>query len=159
MKRLMLLLLLFASGSSFGGQLTTNEVDVLEVAFKRVLTRFHREEAVFLSLGWDAKNGGWTEPSPELMGRFKDLAFKVHPISEAHFLKAEDKRGNWGVQEKDTAKKGTIYFVSITQKDGNEYILETGFHVEALYAEMTEYKATKSDGKWVLKPTGKGWMS
>lgn len=159
MKRLSLLSILFVTGSCFAGHLTTNEVDLLEVAFRQVLTRYHHDEAVFLSLRWDAEAGIWNEPPPELIARFKDHTFKIRPISEARFVKPEDKRGKWGVQERDTGKKGTVYFVSIVKKDGDEYILETGFHVEALYAEMVEYKANRIGGKWTLKPTGKGWIS
>lgn len=138
------------------------DVALFEKAFRMLLRVHETNEVAFLSFGYNPDENVYLDPPEAFSERFKDLPYKLFPVSAARLPRDGEmvsKDGYRGVEEKETGKPGIVYFVQVKTRTDREILLEVGVYGGPLNGGGSELRAIKEDGKWILTPNGSGWVS
>lgn len=133
--------------------------DIRELAIRYYLDSVDPDETVFLSFGRDG-NGGWIDPPPEFIRRFRDIPANVRPVSAAGLLELNPLTEFRGFEDPETGKISTIYWAEIKKWVTDIKVkVDTGLTSGPLSGGGAVLMIKHRNRRWVITDEVSGWIS
>lgn len=127
------------------------EMDLLEQAYRLLISEVNPPTSAFLSVGFDPESDTYNDPPFEVFERLQDVRI---PLLCASFVGRTKPPEGAFVYDRTTKERTCVLTVHIRERKENEYILVLACYRDSEDAWGEVYRAIFDGKRWTLTSTG-----